>query len=112
MISHYNVIANILQHTTYESFGRTRKGIVTQTLLAPLPMSHIYALIVAAHVAVWRGDCYVVLPVYQFKSFLQAIERFRVQQILVVSLVNTVYILKMLTLPGTSHTATDTSVQR
>lgn len=86
MISHHNVIANILQHATYESVGRAAKGVVTQVLLAPLPLSHIYALIVAAHVAVWRGDEYVILPKYDLKWVLEAIQRFKVQQMLVVSL--------------------------
>lgn len=85
MISHYNVIANICQHTTYESVGRSAKGVNDQVLLAPLPMSHIYALIVAAHVAVWRGDEYIILPKYDLRWVLEAIQRFKVQQMLVVS---------------------------
>lgn len=84
-ISHYNVIANIVQQCTYESVGRRAKGVKTQVLLAPLPMSHIYALVVASHAAVWRGDGYVVLPKYDFHWFLEAIQRFKVEQILVVS---------------------------
>ncbi|GAB1737370.1 hypothetical protein NU219Hw_g1518t1 [Hortaea werneckii] len=83
-ISHYNVIANIVQQCTYESVGRRAKGVKTQVLLAPLPMSHIYALVVASHAAVWRGDGYVVLPKYDFHWFLEAIQRFKVEQILVV----------------------------
>lgn len=85
MITHRNVIANILQHTTYESVGRSTKGVDTQVLLAPLPLSHIYALIVAAHVAVWRGDEYVILPKYDLRWMLDAVQRFKVEQILVVS---------------------------
>lgn len=85
MISHRNVIANILQMFAYESSGRRAKRVESQVLLAPLPMSHIYALVVAAHVAVWRGDGFIVLPKYELESFLGAIERFKVQQILVVS---------------------------
>lgn len=85
MISHYNVIANICQHTTYESVGRSAKGVNDQVLLAPLPMSHIYALIVAAHVAVRRGDEYIILPKYDLRWVLEAIQRFKVQQMLVVS---------------------------
>lgn len=84
-ISHYNVIANIVQQCTYECVGRKAKGVETQVLLAPLPMSHIYALVVACHAAVWRGDSYVVLPKYDFRWFLEAIQKFKVEQILVVS---------------------------
>ena len=85
MVSHYNVIANVIQQCTYESVGRKAKGVTSQSLLAPLPMSHIYALVVASHAAVWRGDGYVVLPKYDFRWFLEAIQRFRIEQILVVS---------------------------
>ncbi|KAG8163000.1 hypothetical protein KVR01_007478 [Diaporthe batatas] len=84
MISHRNVIANILQMYAYESRGRQEKRVESQVLLAPLPMSHIYALVVAAHVAVWRGDGFIILPKYELESFLGAIQRFKVQQILVV----------------------------
>lgn len=85
MISHRNVIANILQMYAYESRGRHAKRVESQVLLAPLPMSHIYALVVAAHVAIWRGDGFIVLPKYELESFLGAIQRFKVQQVLVVS---------------------------
>ncbi|KAG8631292.1 hypothetical protein KVT40_000432 [Elsinoe batatas] len=84
MISHYNVIANILQHCTYDAFGRKQLGVETQNLLAPLPMSHIYALVVAAHTTTWRGDGFIVLPKYTLEHFLHAIQRFRIQQVLVV----------------------------
>lgn len=39
---------------------------------------------VASHAAVWRGDGYVVLPKYEFRWFLEAIQRFKIGQILVV----------------------------
>ncbi|KAF2151567.1 acetyl-CoA synthetase-like protein [Myriangium duriaei CBS 260.36] len=84
MISHRNVIANVIQHVAYESVGRKSKNVTTQNLLAPLPMSHIYALIVACHTSTWRGDGYIILPKYDFEHFLSAIQRFRVQQCLVV----------------------------
>jgi len=84
MISHRNVIANILQYVSYESFGRAKKGVTTQNLAAPLPMSHIYALVMASHGTVWRGDGYIVLPKYDLKAFLSAIQRFKVAHVLVV----------------------------
>ncbi|KAF4555244.1 AMP-binding enzyme-like protein 3 [Elsinoe fawcettii] len=84
MISHHNIIANIVQHSTYDTLGRRTQGVETQNLLAPLPMSHIYALVVAAHTNTWRGDGFVILPKYEFEHFLNAIQRFQVQQVLVV----------------------------
>ncbi|THX98529.1 phenylacetyl-CoA ligase-like protein, partial [Aureobasidium pullulans] len=79
-----NVIANILQYVLYESVGRAKKRVTTQNLAAPLPMSHIYALVMASHGAVWRGDGYIVLPKYDLRAFLNAIQRFRVAHVLVV----------------------------
>lgn len=111
MISHFNVISNILQHTTYESVGRDAEGVVTQVLLAPLPMSHIYALVVAAHVATWRGDGYVVLPKYDIETFLTSIQRFRVEQVLVVSELEELGGSE-LTLQGASDITSDAAGQR
>lgn len=85
MISHRNVISNILQYVAYESVGRAKNGVITQNLAAPLPLSHIYALVMASHGAVWRGDGYVILPKYSLKTFLDAIQTFKVAHVLVVS---------------------------
>ncbi|CAK4031016.1 acyl- ligase easD-like [Lecanosticta acicola] len=80
MISHYNVIANTLQMNTYESTDRQelkkkfKDDHYTENCLGLLPMSHIYGLIVISHVGPYRGDGVVVLPKYDFKWLLQAIQ--------------------------------------
>lgn len=84
MISHYNVISNILAHTTHESVARKQKGIETQVELGLLPMSHIYGLVVVAHMATWRGDEIIVLPKFDLKTYLTAIQKFRIEQLIVV----------------------------
>lgn len=84
MISHRNIIANVIQQSVYESVGRAHKGVETQTIFAPLPFSHIFALVMICHSATWRGDEVIVTPKYDLKSFLAAIERFKVAQIFVV----------------------------
>ncbi|KAF7551086.1 hypothetical protein G7046_g7811 [Stylonectria norvegica] len=61
MISHRNVITNVIQHAT-----------------------HIYGLIVVAHTCTWRGDGIVVLPKYEFISFLASIQKYKIEQLLVV----------------------------
>lgn len=78
MISHYNIIANSLQQTTYESVGRKSLGIKTQVELGLLPMSHIYSLIVICHTATLRGDEIIILPRFELPTFLAAIQRFRI----------------------------------
>jgi acyl-CoA synthetase (AMP-forming)/AMP-acid ligase II len=85
MISHQNVIANVLQQSTYEIVGRAQKGVSCQSILGVLPFSHIYALIVAAHTATYRGDEVIVLPKYEFGGFLAAVERFKIALLIVVS---------------------------
>lgn len=85
MISHRNVIANVMQYTTYESYGRAKQGIDTQVELGLLPFSHIYGLVVVAHSAAWRGDEIIVLPKFELTEYLQAIERFKINHLVVVS---------------------------
>lgn len=85
MISHRNLIANIMQYTLHESYGRAKLGIDTQVELGLLPFSHIYGLLVVAHSGAWRGDEIIVLPKFEFTQYLQAIERFKINHVLVVS---------------------------
>ncbi|KAI6361556.1 hypothetical protein MCOR25_006461 [Pyricularia grisea] len=84
MISHYNIIANIISHVAHESVARKQKGIETQVELGLLPMSHIYGLVVVAHTATWRGDEIIVLPKFELKTYLDAIQRFRIEHLIVV----------------------------
>lgn len=84
MISHMNVIANVLQYRTFGSVGRAKQGIETQVVLGVLPFSHIYGLVVIAQSASYMGDEVVVLPKFDFKAFLGAIETFRISQLFLV----------------------------
>ncbi|KAH8682087.1 hypothetical protein BX600DRAFT_447723 [Xylariales sp. PMI_506] len=84
MISHRNVIANILQHTTYDSVGRKQRGIETQVELGLMPFSHIYGLIVVSHTAPWRGDEIIVLPKFEIETYLAAIQRFKIEFLIIV----------------------------
>lgn len=101
MISHSNIIANILQTVTFENIPRKQLGISTQVglgmvlhyvlrealdllLLGLLPFGHIYGLTLVTQVAQWRGDAIVVLPRFELASFLAAVQRFRIQHLSVV----------------------------
>ncbi|KAJ3545731.1 hypothetical protein NM208_g2376 [Fusarium decemcellulare] len=84
MISHYNVISNVLQHATYESLGRQRKGVTTQAVSGFLPFSLIYGLVIASHTSTWRGDEVIVLPKFELRAFLASIQRFKIRQLLLV----------------------------
>lgn len=85
MISHKNAIANTMQYCLFEDVARRQYGVDTQVELGLLPFSHIYGLIVVAHSGTWRGDEVVVLPKFELTEYLQAIERFKINHIPVVS---------------------------
>ncbi|GAB7349811.1 hypothetical protein MBLNU459_g0520t1 [Dothideomycetes sp. NU459] len=90
MIAHRNVIANVLQMKTFEE--PHRKSLIepgnqsdhTESVLGLLPLSHIYGLVVIAHLAAYRGDGVIVLPKFEFKSYLEAIQRFKIRMLYLV----------------------------
>ncbi|KAJ4858308.1 AMP-binding enzyme domain-containing protein [Trichoderma breve] len=75
-ISHRNVIANTLQMSTYESNYKSGKP---ESLLAVLPMSHSYALIVTGHSGVYRGYNAVVLPGFDLVDVLEAVQKHSIE---------------------------------
>ncbi|RSL76316.1 hypothetical protein CEP51_010077 [Fusarium floridanum] len=84
MISHYNVIACILMIHTFEK-GDHRNGVLnTQVSLGVLPFSHIYGLVVVAHVAHYRGDEVIVFQKFQLDQLLASIQRFKIEVLYVV----------------------------
>jgi len=85
MISHRNVISNVLQAVTHDSVGRKQLGIETEIELGLLPLSHIYGLVVVGHISVWRGDRIIMLPKFEFTEFLTAIEKYKINTLHVVS---------------------------
>ncbi len=84
MISHQNVIANIMQLSTLESVGREKLGVRTQVEIGLLPFSHIYGLVFITHMAYYRGDEVIVMPKFDFTSFLEAIQKYKIEQLLLV----------------------------
>jgi acyl-CoA synthetase (AMP-forming)/AMP-acid ligase II len=88
MISHQNVISNVLQFTLFEKDLRSNRGKSesTEVVLGLLPLSHIYGLVVIAHVSAYRGDEVIILPKFEMASFLNAIQRFKIGGLFLVSL--------------------------
>lgn len=84
MISHYNVIANILQSATYGSVWR-EKTKKTEVTLGLLPFSHIYGLVVIASLRTYQGDGVIVLPKFDLKTYLKAIETYKINILTIVS---------------------------
>ncbi|PTB45151.1 uncharacterized protein TrAFT101_000610 [Trichoderma asperellum] len=84
MISHANVIANVLQVFHFESIPRKQISVETQNYLGVLPFSHIYALVLVCTLGQFRGDQAIVLPKYNFDDLLGATQRFGIEQLFVV----------------------------
>ncbi|KAF5228930.1 hypothetical protein FAUST_10729 [Fusarium austroamericanum] len=84
MISHRNIIANVLQMTAYESAPRNQQGVFTQAVLGALPFSHIYGLVPITHLGAFRGDEIIVLPRFELTQALRAVARFKIEQLCVV----------------------------
>lgn len=84
MLSHLNVIANVVQVRLVDSVARKRLRFDTQITLGVLPLSHIYALTLVATLAQYRGDRVVVLPQFEPDSFLRSIQQYRIEQLSVV----------------------------
>ncbi|KAF2158378.1 hypothetical protein M409DRAFT_31103 [Zasmidium cellare ATCC 36951] len=84
-VSHYNVIANVLQLAAAEATGREALGPQHRDVgLGLMPQSHIYALVIICHAGAYRGDSVIVLPKYSFQSMVASIEQFRINTIYLV----------------------------
>lgn len=101
MISHYNVISNILQGEAFErpqrkpepgsQISRTEVG------LGLLPLSHIYGLMVIALASTYRGDEIIILPKFEMLSYLAAIQNYKINTLYLVPPI----IIGMVNNPGT-----------
>ncbi|CAM1511860.1 Fc.00g093730.m01.CDS01 [Cosmosporella sp. VM-42] len=82
MISHRNIIANVLQVTLAEAAFRppTHQDII----LGVLPQSHIYSIILTTHVPIFRGDTVITMAKFELMSFIAAVKKFRMTFLYVV----------------------------
>ena len=92
MISHRNVISNVLQISTFEKPYRDlmkkespSNADFLEVALGLLPQSHIYSLVVICHATGYRGDQVINLPKFEFNTYLSAIERFKINTLVLVS---------------------------
>lgn len=86
MVSHLNIIANLLQISTYEKVVRDKRSAAkrSEVVLGLLPLSHIYGLIVIAMSAIYRGDEVIILPKFQLQSYLNAIQKYKIETLYLV----------------------------
>lgn len=90
MISHRNVIANVLQIAAFEKSWRDKQktadgNYYTDVLLGLLPQSHIYGLVVMCHAGPFRGDQVIVLPKFELGTYMAAVQNFKISTLFVVS---------------------------
>ena len=86
MISHRNVISNVIQFATFESPFRNTMGVdYSENILGLLPFSHIYGLVINCHAAVYEGDGVIVLPKFEFTTCMKAIQDFKINTLYLVS---------------------------
>ena len=109
MISHKNVIANVLQISAFEKTHRDALATPggpqhTEVVLGLLPQSHIYALVVMCHTGPYRGDQVIVLPKFELKLYLAAIQNFKIGSLFLVrTVLSRCRFLLLIYLPGSPH---------
>lgn len=85
MISHYNVIANVIQSVQFEQESREQIMPGYRDVgLGLLPQSHIYALVIIAHASTYRGDQVIVLPRFEMQGFLNTIVKYKINTLYLV----------------------------
>jgi acyl-CoA synthetase (AMP-forming)/AMP-acid ligase II len=89
MISHRNVISNVMQITAFDGpFRDTMREPMQkhymENVLALLPMSHIYALVVMSHTGPYRGDGNIVLPRFEMQMLLNSIQNHKINTLYLV----------------------------
>lgn len=84
LVSHHNVISNIVQAAVAENAGRDKFGGPSQTALGLLPLSHIYGLTIIAHVCMFVGDEVIVLPKFELDQMLSVIDKFGINMLYLV----------------------------
>ncbi|KAL0940147.1 AMP-binding enzyme [Colletotrichum truncatum] len=99
MISHQNVIANIIQLSLFDQKDRDNIAHRHRDIgLGLLPQSHIYSLIIICHASTYRGDSVIVLPKFDLETYLQTIERHKINTLylvppIIISMINNLEIM-------------------
>jgi acyl-CoA synthetase (AMP-forming)/AMP-acid ligase II len=85
MISHQNVITNVLQLRGFEKSERDTWDEKNEVALGLLPLSHIYGLVVIAQGTTYRGDGVIILPKFELQSYLQTVQNHKINTLYLVS---------------------------
>ncbi|KAF2215735.1 hypothetical protein CERZMDRAFT_35046 [Cercospora zeae-maydis SCOH1-5] len=82
VVSHKNIIANVLQISAFEADQRTPHQ--HEVVLGLLPQTHIYGLVAVFHLSIYRGDQVIVLPEFKINTLCQSIEAYKINVLYVV----------------------------
>ncbi len=77
MLTHYNLVANILQTKESQDVG-PHPMTQDDVLLGLLPFYHIYGMVVIMHYALYVGASVVVLPRFDLEQFLGAMQDYKI----------------------------------
>lgn len=72
MLTHHNLVSNLCQMDGLDYFHRD------DTLIAVLPMFHIYGLVVILNMGMRMGATIVTMPRFDLEQFLQIVEKYQV----------------------------------
>ncbi|MEP6707469.1 MAG: AMP-binding protein, partial [Pyrinomonadaceae bacterium] len=72
MLTHYNLVANLCQMDGLDFFHRD------DTLIAVLPLFHIYGLMVILNMGIRMGATIVTMPRFDLEQFLRIVEKYDV----------------------------------
>jgi acyl-CoA synthetase (AMP-forming)/AMP-acid ligase II len=75
MLTHYNIVANLRQFEEYDHLSQR------DTLLAVLPLFHIYGMNVVMNTSLSKGATIVTMPRFELEGFLDALERYDVMRV-------------------------------
>jgi acyl-CoA synthetase (AMP-forming)/AMP-acid ligase II len=78
MLTHYNLVANILQTAAVQDFGEL------DTILGLLPFFHIYGMTVIMNLGLYVGATVVTMPRFDLEQCLAILEKYRVTYVHVV----------------------------
>lgn len=85
MITHKNLVCNVLQTMTYEGHNLVAENDgVQKSLLIPLPFFHIFGFTAGLLVAAHAGCRHIFMPQFDLKRFLELIQTYKVNRSFVV----------------------------
>jgi len=83
MITHYDIIVNIMQVSAYEKTHETTWR--PQSVTGVIPFTHGYGVEIG-HLTACRGETLVVLPRFDMQMMLSSIQRFGIERLYLVCL--------------------------